>query len=99
MTMAEIKCKIGALIINHEREHGLTSESYLTNKAYHFYYSRIRNLPLYGLVQGRELLKMICRCAFNDSCLTDAESIAIIETCLDPRLDNILMEVNYNEGW
>lgn len=99
MIMAEIKMKVGSLIICHEREHGLTSESYVTNAVYRFYYSRIRNLPMYGLVQGRELIKMICRCAFNDSCLTDAESIAIIETCLDPRLDNILMEVNYNEGW
>ena len=64
-----------------------------------FYVDRIRSSVRYGLYQGRELLKMVCRCAFNDSCLTDAESIAIIETCLDPRLDNILMEVNYNEGW
>lgn len=99
MTMAEIKSEVGALIIEHERDHGLTSESYLTNKAYHFYYSRLRNLPMYGLVQGRELVKLICRCAFNDSLLTDNEAIVIIETCLDSRLDNILMEVNYNEGW
>ena len=99
MTMAEIKSKVGALIILHEREHGLTSESYLTNKEYHFYYSRLRNLPMYGLIQGRELVKLICRCAFNDEALTDAQSIVIMETCLDSRLDNILMEVNYNEGW
>ena len=99
MTIAEIKGKIGALIIEHERAQGLTSESYMTNKTYKFYYGRIRNLPFYGLVQGRELVKMICRCAFNDSLLTDEESICIIETCLDPRLDNILLEVNYNESW
>ena len=99
MNMAEIKGKVGALIIEHERAEGLTSESYFTNEAYRFYYGRIRNLPLYGLVQGRELIKLICRCAFNDSCLTDAESIAIIKTCLDNRLDNILMEVNFNAGW
>ena len=53
----------------------------------------------YGLIQGREMIKMICRCAFNDSSLTDAESICIMETCLDPQLDNILLEVNYNACW
>ena len=42
---------------------------------------------------------MICRSAFNDSSLTDNEAIVIMETCLDPALDNILLEVNYNEGW
>lgn len=64
-----------------------------------FYLDRIRSTLHYSLYQGREILKLVCRCAFNDSCLTDEESIAIIETCLDPLLDNILMEVNYNEGW
>ena len=99
MIMAEIKMKVGSLIICHEREHGLTSESYITNTVYRFYYSRIRNLPMYGLVQGRELIKMICRCAFNDSSLTYTEAIVIMETCLDPALDNLLLEVNYNESW
>ena len=87
------------MIVEHERMNKLTSESYMTNKVYRFYYGRIKNCPFYGLVQGREILKMICRCAFNDSLLTDDESICIIETCLDPRLDNILLEVNYNESW
>lgn len=64
-----------------------------------FYANRLKKIPFYGLVQGRELIKMICRCAFNDSSLTDNEAIVIIETCLDSRLDNILMEVNFNEGW
>ena len=64
-----------------------------------FYYQRLRALHHYSLFQARELKKMICRCAFNDSLLTDEESICIIETCLDPRLDNILLEVNYNESW
>ena len=67
--------------------------------AFLFYIQRLGIVPNYGLVQGRELIKMICRCAFNDSRLTDNESIVIMETCLDPRLDNILLEVNYNEGW
>jgi len=99
MNMDDIKLRVGALFISHERAYGMESELYLTHKAYNFYYSRIRNVPMYGLVQGRELIKMICRCAFNDSALTDLESIVIMETCLDPRLDNILLEVNYNESW
>ena len=64
-----------------------------------FYYNRLRALSNYSLVQAREFIKMICRCAFNDSSLTDNESIAIMETCLDPALDNILLEVNFNAGW
>ena len=64
-----------------------------------FYYDRLRALYHYSLTQAREIIKMICRCAFNDSQLTDDESICIIETCLDPRLDNILLEVNYNACW
>ena len=64
-----------------------------------FYYSRLCSLHHYPLTQARELIKMICCCAFNDSQLTDYESICIIETCFDPRLDNILMEVNYNACW
>ena len=66
---------------------------------YGFYIERLKQSPFYGLVQGRELIKMICRCAFNDTSLTDNEAIVIIETCLDPALDNILLEVNFNEGW
>lgn len=64
-----------------------------------YYLDRIRSTLHYSLYQGRELIKMVCRCALNDECLTDADSIAIIYTCLDPQLDNILLEVNYNEGW
>lgn len=60
---------------------------------------RLAAVPAYGLVQGRELLWMIGRAAFNDSSLTDIEAVAIIETCLDPLMDNLLMEVNFNEGW
>ena len=91
--------RIGQLIVKHERLKGLTSDSFLFNSHYHFYYKRLKALPLYGLIQGRELIKMICRCAFNDSSLTDNEAIVIMETCLDPALDNILLEVNFNEGW
>lgn len=83
--------RIGGILFSH-----LTDYNY---ERIQFYVNRIINVYNYGQFQGRELLKMICRCAFNDSLLTDAESIAIIKTCLDPRLDNILMEVNYNESW
>ena len=64
-----------------------------------FYYHRLCSLYMYSLYQGRELIKMICRCAFNDSLLTETEAIVIMETCLDPALDNLLLEVNYNESW
>ena len=64
-----------------------------------FYLARLIASPNYGLVQGREIIKMVCRAAFNDNALNDKESNVIIETCLDPELDNILLEVNYNEGW
>ena len=90
---------IGELIISHERLNGVTSESFLFNSNYNFYYKRLKALPHYSLGQAHKLIKMICRCAFNDSLLTDNESIVIMETCLDPALDNILLEVNYNEAW
>lgn len=89
-----MKCydiRIAGILFSH-----LTDYNY---KRIQFYVSRIINVYHYGLFQARELLKMICRCAFNDSFLTDAESIAIIEACLDPRIDDILMEVHFNEGW
>ena len=66
---------------------------------YMFYMRRLLALVNYPLYQARELVKLICRCAFNDELLTDAQSIVIMETCLDSRLDDILMEVNFNEGW
>lgn len=73
--------------------------SFSYSKQYGFYMRRLLALVNYPLFQARELVKLICRCAFNDETLTDAQSIVIMETCLDSRLDNILMEVNYNEGW
>ena len=73
--------------------------SFSYSKQYVFYERRLLALVNYPLFQARELVKLICRCAFNDESLTDAQSIVIMETCLDSRLDNILLEVNYNEGW
>lgn len=71
----------------------------LNHDTFIFYINRIQNAVDYGLYQGREIIKMVCRCAFNDSCLTDRESAVIISLCHNYRIDTILMEVNYNEGW
>lgn len=92
------KAKINRLLMEYEINRGLYSVDG-NRELYGFYVDRLLNVYNYGLFQGRELVKMICRTVFNDSTLTDNEAIVIIETCLDPRLDNILMEVNYNAGW
>lgn len=69
------------------------------NEKVAFYYHRLCALHNYSLFQAREIVKMICRCAFNDSLLTDNQSIVIIEICLSSKLDDFLMEVNFNAGW
>lgn len=94
-----IRHEIRSIVLSHVLEQIPDPANYLPDSVYHFYLDRLLAAPMYGLVQGRELIKMICRCAFNDSTLTETEAIVIMETCLDPRLDNILMEVNFNEGW
>lgn len=101
MNTAEIRWKVTKLLIKHlvERKYLKRGDSFDIFGIYGFYANRLRAAPFYGLVQGREIIKMVCRCAFNDSRLTDNESIVIMETCLDPELDNILLEVNYNETW
>lgn len=91
--------KIRAIILGHILDQDPDPVNFLPDSVYHFYLDRLLSVPMYGLVQGRELIKMICRCAFNDSTLTDTEAIVIMETCLDPALDNLLLEVNYNESW
>lgn len=90
--------KIRALLKSKELEK-VSSGSFTLTKQYLFYEARLLALVNYSLYQARELVKLICRCAFNDELLTDAQSIVIMETCLDSRLDDILLEVNYNEGW
>lgn len=67
--------------------------------AYDFYIDRLWHVPYYGEKSGTELLKLICRCAFADEVLTDAESISIINICHSQEWHKIFMEVNYNEGW
>lgn len=68
-------------------------------EAYQFYVDRLLSVPEYGLVAGTDMIKLICRCAFNDGCLTDSEATAIIKICHDPRVHNLLMEVNFNDQW
>lgn len=97
------------MIRDYKKEIGKIIDSHFSYKSdfdllmvstnFRFYVLRLAVIFNYGLVQGRELLKMICRAAFNDNSLSESEAIAIIETCHDPRVDNILLEVNYNEGW
>ena len=100
MNKYDIKWEVVMISLDHLFDRQLKAEdNFDPFGKYGFYVNRLKNAPFYGLVQARELIKMICRCAFNDSQLTDNESIVIMETCLDPRLDNILMEVNFNEGW
>ena len=68
-------------------------------EAYDFYLERLINVPHYGERAGTELLHLICRCAFNDEVLTDAESISIINICHSKEWYKIFKEMNYNEGW
>ena len=95
----DYKHEINNIVHSYMLSRPFNCDLYFYGREFSFYFNRLLAVPSYGLVQGRELIKMICRCAFNDSRLTDNESIVIMETCLDPRLDNILLEVNYNEGW
>ena len=68
-------------------------------EAHEFYIERLRAVPLYGEKSGTELLKCICRCAFADNVLTEAESISIINICHSPEWYKIFKEMNFNEGW
>ena len=97
---ADITWLVSKIILKHLFDKTLNeSDKFDVFGEFGFYVKRLKQAPFYGLVQGRELIKMVCRCAFNDSRLTDNESAVIIEACHDPALDNILLEVNFNEGW
>ena len=67
--------------------------------AYQFYIDRLFASLNYGERSGMEIVKTVCRCAFSDEVLTDAESISIINICHSPEWHKIFMEVCYNEGW
>lgn len=96
--MKDYKKEIGRIIDSHF-SYKNDFELLTVSVNFRFYVLCLAVIFKYGLVQGRELLKMICRAAFNDETLSEAECIAIIETCHDPKIDNLLLEVNYNEGW
>lgn len=66
---------------------------------YDFYLDRLWSAMKYGEKSGMEIIKTVCRCAFADEVLTDAESISIINICHSSEWHKIFMEVNYNEGW
>ena len=67
--------------------------------AYQFYIDRLFASLTYGERSGMEIVKTVCRCAFADEVLTDAESISIINICHSTEWHKIFSEVNYNEGW
>ena len=67
--------------------------------AYAFYISRFYSIPHYGEKAGMELIALICRCAFADEVLTEAESISIINICHSPEWYKIFKEMNFNDGW
>ena len=67
--------------------------------AYLFYIDRLFASLNYGERSGMKIVKTVCRCAFADEVLTDAESISIIKICHSPEWHKIFMEVLYNEGW
>ena len=100
MNKINIRHSVSLIVITHLMDRTLNKDDkFDIFGRYGFYLDRLKEVPFYGLEQGRDLIKMICRSAFNDSSLTDNEAIVIMETCLDPALDNILLEVNFNEGW
>ena len=47
------------------------------SKQFYFYVDRLKAIVNYSFSQAKELVKLICRCAFNDSSLTDNEAIVI----------------------
>lgn len=66
---------------------------------YDFYLDRLCSAMHYGERSGSEIIKTVCRCAFNDDVLTEAECISIINMCHSTQWHKIFCEVNFNEGW
>ena len=64
---------------------------------YDFYKDRIAVAPKYGFVAGHDIIRTVCRCAFNDSYLTLVEFDSIINLCRQAHIK--MMEDNYNAGW
>ena len=69
----------------------------MSREVYDFYRGRIESAPHYGFVVGHDIIRTVCRCAFNDSYLTLDEFDSIINLC--EKAHRYMMEVNFNEGW
>ena len=95
--IAKYQDKILSLISSHFSFY--FHKTYGWGKNFGFYACRLIQTPNYGLYQGRELIKMICRACTYDNSLSFKEFRCLVEIIHDPELDNILLEVNYNAGW
>ena len=95
--------RLPLVVICHVRQVILDNKPSPTDRgeplAYEFYIDRFMSIPKYGEKSGTELLKLVCRCAFADNVLTEAESISIINICHSPEWYKIFKEMNFNEGW
>ena len=69
----------------------------MSKKIYDFYRGRIESAPRYGFKCGHDILKMVTRCAFWDSTLTEEEFANIISLAEQAHIK--MMEDNYNAGW
>ena len=69
----------------------------MSKDVFDFYRGRIDSASSYGFVSGHEIIRTVCRCAFNDSLLTLAEFDSIINLCEGAHIK--MMEDNYNAGW
>ena len=64
---------------------------------FQFYKGRIESAPAYGFTAGHDIIRTVCRCAYNDSYLTTDEFDSIINLCQQAHIK--MMEENYNAGW
>ena len=69
----------------------------MSRAVYDFYRGRIESAPSYGFIAGHDIIRTVCRCAFNDSYLTPQEFDSIINLCEQAHIK--MMEGNYNAGW
>ena len=69
----------------------------MSREVFDFYRGRVESAPNYGFVAGHDIIRTVCRCAFNDSYLTIEEFDSIINLCEQAHIK--MMEDNYNAGW
>ena len=67
------------------------------SKIFDFYRDRLSVCPSYGFQCGHDILKMVTRCAFHDSTLTEDEYHNIIMLAEQAHIK--MMEDNFNAGW